>query len=252
MDNQRAKEILRLYRPGTLDALDPQMAEALQEVQRDPALADWFNQQCGVCIALRSKLKQIEVPPDLKRKILLGNIGRRRVISLRRPAPILAAAAALALLAAGVWFMLTPKADLRFASYRERVSGLAWKGYQMSLFSTNLDDIHAFLDGKKWPADYVLPKNLEKLPVEGCANLDWHNRKYSMLCFDAGKNKDGKKKELYLLVAARAELQDVPAADKPLFVAVHDQGIMTATWVNGKNVYVLVGNREPDLAPYFD
>src|SRR5882724_4975437 len=109
VDNQRAKEILRLYRPGTLDALDPQMAEALQEVQRDPALADWFNQQCGVCIALRSKLKQIEVPPDLKRKILLGNIGRRRVISLRRPAPILAAAAALALLAAGVWFMLTPK-----------------------------------------------------------------------------------------------------------------------------------------------
>ncbi len=92
MDKRRAKELLGLYRPGTQDALDPQVAEALQEAQRDPELTEWFNEQCGVCIALRSKLKQIEVPPDLKRKILLGSIGRRRALVLPRPGPLLACA----------------------------------------------------------------------------------------------------------------------------------------------------------------
>jgi hypothetical protein len=252
MDSRQAKEILRLYRPGTLDALDPQIALALQEVQRDPALAEWFNQQCGVCIALRSKLKQIEVPPDLKRKILLGNLGRRRIISFPRPAPLLAAAAAVALLATVLWTVFAPKVDVRFSSYRERVSGDALRGYQMTKVSTNLEEIQAFLDEKKWPADYVLPRSLQQLVPEGCANLEWHNKKYSMLCFDAGKNKDGKTKELYLLVAPRAELQDVPVSDKPQFVRVHDQGILTASWAAGKNVYLLFGKGEPDLAQYFD
>src|SRR4051812_12793576 len=103
MDSSQARKALELYRPGTTDALDPQMAEALQAVQHDPELAKWFDEHCGSYIAIRNKLKQIEVPPDLKRKILLENVGRRRIIPFNRPAVWLAAAAAIVLLASAAW-----------------------------------------------------------------------------------------------------------------------------------------------------
>ncbi len=127
------------------------------------------------------------------------------------------------------------------------------RGYQMTLLSTNLDDIHAFQTPTECgPPIGVPPKALEKLPPEGCANLAWHNKKYSMLCFSTGKNSDGKTKELFLLVAERADLQDAPASEKPQFLRVHDNLITTASWTRGKNVYVLLGNREPDLSQHLD
>jgi hypothetical protein len=71
MDSAEAREILKLYRPDSTDAADPQTAEALSLVDRDPELDHWFREHCEVYTAIRAKLKQIPVPADLKRKILV-------------------------------------------------------------------------------------------------------------------------------------------------------------------------------------
>jgi hypothetical protein len=246
----KVREILRLYRPGTMDAMDPQMAEALQEVQRDPELAHWFNEQCGVYIAIRSKLKQIEVPADLKRRILLENVGRRKMIHLNRPVTWLAAAAAVALLGVVWWTSINNSHGRDFMAYRDRMTGAALRGYAMSLTSTNLATIQQFLRGKG-QADYALTKGLEKLPAEGCATPLWYKVRSSMICFDAGKTKDGKQKEVYLFVANRSELDNAPGSSKPKIEEVRNT--MTASWTAGDRVYVLVASRnERELEPYLN
>src|SRR5271166_4601327 len=110
MDSARAKEVLKLYRPGTMDAMVPEMAEALRVVHEDPELARWFDEHCGVYIAVRSKLKQIEVPAGLKERILAEELGRKRITRFSQPLLWLAAAAALVLAAVGVWKFSRPAA----------------------------------------------------------------------------------------------------------------------------------------------
>src|ERR1700722_3690134 len=111
MDSRQAKEILALYRPGSIDATDPQMAAALELVQRDPDLAAWFEQHCAVYTAIRGKLKEIPVPPSLKQSILSRQVDHRRIIQLFRPSWLATAAAALVILTAIFWFMIPSKED---------------------------------------------------------------------------------------------------------------------------------------------
>src|SRR4029077_1164430 len=69
MNKSEAKEVLSLYRAG-LDDADPQFAEALAQVARDPQLADWLGQQGESYRAIRSKLREIDAPKDLREKIV--------------------------------------------------------------------------------------------------------------------------------------------------------------------------------------
>jgi hypothetical protein len=246
MDSSQVRRILQLYRPGTTDALDPQMAEALQAVQHDPELAKWFDEHCGAYIAIRAKLKQIEVPPDLKRKILLENVGRRRIIPFNGPAGWLAAAAAILLLAAAAWLVFSPGKNNGFAAYKQRQVLQVQRGYAMTMTSTNLAEIRDFLRAKHSIADYALTKGLEKLAGEGCADLHWHGKSVAMVCFNAGT-----KKELYLFVANRSDFPSVPPPGKTKFDRIHK--LMAASWTAGDKVYILAGaGDESELQQYLD
>jgi hypothetical protein len=72
MNSQAAKRILLLYRPGTADKEDPEVAHALAVLPRDPELSLWFVNHCTVCNAFRDKFRQIPVP----RFIGWSNCGR--------------------------------------------------------------------------------------------------------------------------------------------------------------------------------
>jgi hypothetical protein len=63
MCSQRARQILILYRPGTADGEDPEVARALALVARDPELSSWFKEQCELREAFRDKFRQLPVRP---------------------------------------------------------------------------------------------------------------------------------------------------------------------------------------------
>ena len=70
MNYQEAKEILRLYRPGTADVQDPAFATALEFARHDEELAQWLKNHHARHAAIRNQFKQIAIPAGLKEQIL--------------------------------------------------------------------------------------------------------------------------------------------------------------------------------------
>jgi hypothetical protein len=231
VDSQRAREILAVYRPGADDASDPLVAEALAQSRRDPELARWLEQQQAVDAALRRKFKQIAVPVGLEQQIL----SERKVI---RPAiwwerrVLLAAAAAAVILAAAAGYLLRQPGPQTFGAYRTQMAKLVSGEYKMMLETNDLNAVRQFLARNRGPSDYVLTKEMEKLPAEGCALVNWHGQRVSMVCLDRGADND-----LFLFVIDRSALPDPPPGQLPQFA--HVGRMTTASWTLGGNAYVL-------------
>jgi hypothetical protein len=235
MDSHLAKEILLRYRPGTTDASDPEFAEALEQVKRDPELGRWFAQQQEFHITIRERFRQLPVPAGLKEDILAQY--RPIVIPVwwRQPAiQRLAAAAAIVLLMSVAIFRSQPREGTSFAAFQNRVVRNAQRGYSMDITTTNLGEIRQYLATQGAHADYVLPAPLEKLPGDGGAVLRWRNKTVSMVCFDLG-NHNG----LFLFVASRADLPDAPSTSEPQFTNIGK--LTAASWSAGNRTYVLAG-----------
>lgn len=243
MDNQQAREILRLHRPGTDDAADPQTAEALRCAERDEDLGRWYQNQLAVHAAIHRKLHEIPVPRDLKREILMrGNIVRRNnIIELRRGILPLAAAAIL-ILGAVLWTSFLHRET--FADLRDRKMREVQRGYKM-IASADYNQIRANLLAQNCP-DYSLTTALSKLPPDGYAALDWNNHKVSMVCLKAPKNK-----ELYLMVADVGNMRGNPAAGQKDFA--HILRLNSVSWTTEGKVYILAGPQtESELKQYLD
>jgi hypothetical protein len=247
MDSRQAREILALYRPGSIDAADPKMAEALDQVKRDPELAAWFEEHCAVYTAIRGKLKAIPVPPGLKRTIIVEHAEHAPVIPLPGAAKILLAAAAIVLLTAIVWFgfNIAPNQTATFARYRDRMARSVQRstaGY-MKMRATNQVDIREYFRASNRPADFPLPKNLQQLPGEGGSVLTWNNHPVEMLCLNAGPDAAGHTNDLWLFVMNKSAVPDAPASG-PQFQQV--ARLMTVSWSVGDNVYLLAGRGDAD------
>ena len=236
MDSRQAKEILTRYRPGTDDATDPEVAEALEQSRRDPELGRWFEQHLACQTAIRERLRQLPVPAGLKEKILAGKIAVEMPDGWPQPVfQVLAAAAMIALTIGLAWFWLQPGERKGFAAFQNRMVRNAQRGYTMEITTTNLDEIRRYLAAHEARADYVLPAALEKLPGDGGAVLRWQNKKVAMVCFDSGNHN-----ELYLFVVPRSDLPDAPVMVEPQFSRIGK--LTAASWSAGDKTYVLAGN----------
>jgi hypothetical protein len=243
MDKQTAKEILRRYRPGMADGQDPEMAEALALAREDGELGQWLEAQRDFNVAMREGLKSIPVPPNLRGKILQAETARTgKILWLNRVFLPLAAAAAV-VLAFGTWFYFISPAKNSFPAYRERIVKSAQRGYNMAMNSTNLETIHQFILAKQYP-DYALTAPLAKLKGEGCATLEWHGQKVSMICLNAKRGRD-----LFLFVLDDAQLRKAPTSTAPEFAQIHR--LMTASWSENGKLYILAGpGSEADLKKF--
>lgn len=238
MNLDEAKTILLLYRPGTADADDPQVAEALALAKREPELADWLKEHCARQEALRVKFRQITIPTGLKEQIVSEQAAHEKIISWRRNAIFAVAAIILALVAlAWFWFPRRPNDDT-FAIYRSRMAKIAELGYRMDFATNNSSAIRAYLAQRSAPADYALTAPLEKTATTGCAVENWRGASVSMICFRTGKPlPPDKSSDLWLFVIDRAAVKDAPVAATPQFAQVNN--LMTATWTEGGKLYVL-------------
>ncbi len=238
MNHNEAKTILLLYRPGTADADDPQIAEALALAQRDPELARWLKEHCARHEAMRAGIRKITAPAGLKEQIISEQAAHER-ISLRRRNAILAVAAVMvALIAlAPLWYPHRPDYDT-FATYRDQMASIALRGYGMDLTTNNPAAVRAYLAQNQAPADYVLPAPLGETATVGCAIQNWQGAKVSMVCFRTGRPlPPGDQSDLWLFVVDRSRVKDAPPAGSRQFVQV--SRLRMVTWTEGDKLYVL-------------
>ena len=70
--SDEARLLFSAYRPGGKDADDPTFAAALEAAKNDPALAQWLAEQQAFDHAVAGHLRAVEIPADLRARILAG------------------------------------------------------------------------------------------------------------------------------------------------------------------------------------
>jgi hypothetical protein len=235
-----AKTILLLYRPGTADADDPQIAGALGLAKQDPQLDHWLTEYCARQETLRAGFRQIAVPAGLKEQIISEQIAQERRNISRRQNVLLAAVAIVVALVVltPLWFQHRETTET-FATYRTRMASLALRGpYRMDLVSADPVAVRAYLAQNHAPADYRLPAVLEKTAVVGCAIENWRGTKVAMICFRTGRPlPPDQASDLWLFVIDRSVVKGAPRAEARQFAQVSRLGTMT--WTEGDKLYVL-------------
>src|ERR1051325_6269262 len=239
MNSEQAKEILKLYRPGTADAKDTAFAEALELCGRDAELKRWFEEHCALYAALRAKFREIAVPEGLKEQI----ISERKVqtVPVWRRAVIGAGIAAVAVLAITGLFSLRqqPREPHDFSAYQSHMIRYARNAYGMQLETNDLNQIHEFFVQTKAIADYTLPEGLKKnAQVAGCVATTWQGKPVSMICFQTGRPlQPTEKSDLWLFISDRNIASDTPTSGEPQFETRNE--ISTVSWILNNRTYVL-------------
>ncbi len=239
MNVNEAKNILLLYRAGTADAEDPEIAEALALAKIDPELGRWLAGHCSRQQAIGEKFRQITIPAGLKEQIISEQAAAERA-KFWRPKYVAAAMTALLLLCGMLAFFWLPKRgqDDTLSIYKNQMVGIALRGYGMDLITNDPDQIRSHLRHNQAPADYVLPAGLQKVTVTGCAVATWQNQKVAMICFRTGKAlPPGEQSDLWVFIADRTSLAASTVSETPQFS--HVNRLITATWQKGDRVYLL-------------
>jgi len=246
VNSEQAKAILQHYRP-TVDAADPHFREALEQVQRDPKLAQWFTEHCTSYEAMRRTLRQMPVPADLREAILTAPARRHPVVWWPPPAAVvLAVAAAMVIMVSGYGvykhrLAVTQRRD--FTAYLHTMTRVAAGSYTLAVATADPDVLRHYLATVHAPTDYALPPGLHAFRLEGGLVLEWFGHKVAMLCFtqeDAAPQgkEENEDHDVWFFVVSRAALPDAPASEAPHFALV--RGLITASWTHGNKIYVLV------------
>ena len=241
MNNQQAKEILLLYRPGTDDPADPETAAALELANRDAELGRWFLEQSHLQETLRARLREIPVPDGLKEQILSERKAHTAPPPSRKPRILVLASVAAVVLATGLaYLLLQPARPSPWLAFRARMSGYALRQYpDMDIRTNDLNRIRDYL-AQNGHGDYVLPKALGKALPTGCSTrLRWNDKPVTMVCFNSGKPSDPKEPDLFLFVIDRAQVPGAPPMRIPEYFQI--AGLITASWSSADKTYLLEG-----------
>lgn len=243
MNRDEAKAILLLYRPGTADADDPQIAEALALAGRDTDLGRWLKEHCARQAKLRGTFRQITAPPGLKEQIISEQPPRENVVPLWRReitlTPALAMAAVLLItgVLAMVWFANQPGKNDTLAAFQDQMAGVALRNYGMDLTTNDPVQIRSFLAQNQAPADFFLPEALKQARLVGCAVEGWRDTRVSMICFRTDHAAPNASTDLWLFVVDRTSVKKSTVGPDPQFAKVNE--LITATWVQGDKLYFL-------------
>jgi hypothetical protein len=233
MNTLQIKDTLRLYRPGTGDERDPEMAAAIIEATRDPEINEWFAEHQAFNRAVREKLRRLQPPADLKGKILRGRPRAQVTIWWRQP-QILAMAAVFVLLMCLTAFWLKPREENLLAGFQMRMTKFALTRYSMDLATSDMRQIRTYLKEQGGHGDFASSPELDRLPGAGCALLKWRNKPVSMVCYRLDANQ-----MMWLFVIDRDALINPPAEFPPAFQPVGK--LITATWTRQGKTYLLAG-----------
>ncbi|HEY5909552.1 MAG TPA: hypothetical protein VJA21_02995 [Verrucomicrobiae bacterium] len=238
MTAAEARQILLLYRPGTADAEDPEVVQAMAVAREDRELARWFENHCAFQKAMRAGFRQIQVPAHLKLSVLANARAIPSPAPSRTPVWLAAIAGILLLFGlAGLW--LRPRAANNYQNFAGRMLTTALRPYQMDIQTNDMRQVRSYLASQGAPSDYELTRGLEKLPLTGAGALRWRSNPVSMVCFNRGDNE-----MLFLFVLKRTALKD-PPPEQPQIARQRD--CVTVRWSRGDKTYMLAGPEEANF-----
>jgi hypothetical protein len=254
MNDQTAKEILRLYRPGTPDAGEPEYVEALKLVQQDENLRRWFEDQSATREIIRSRLKRIPVPEALYEQILSEHPRMNRVVS-RRETFALAVFVTATLLICFTLFWTRPPRQAQtqddLTAFQERIANIVLRAYPaMDIETNDVDAIHEFLTQHTTSGNYTLPEGLSKATAIGCVATSWRGQDVAMICFKSGRAmRPGQNSDVWLFIIDHAAISNAPESALPQIADVNR--LATGTWTqNGKTYLLAVDGDEKFLKSY--
>lgn len=233
MNSHEIKTILLAWRPGHGDLRDAEVAAALEQAKRDPALNEWLEQHASFQRAVARSFQQVPVPDDLRARILARPRNIVQVPWWRRPGWMAAAAAVVLLLGLAVWWF-QPLPEDSLSVFRSRMVKTVLRQYAMDIVTNDMVQVRAHLESHQAPSNYVLPGKLGRQPVTGAGVLSFGREKVSMVCLESVSQGT-----LFLFVVNRDSLKG-SAPDAVEFVQVSK--LMTATWNQGGLTYVLAGS----------
>jgi hypothetical protein len=230
MDTKHAKFVLQSWRPNGADASDPIFTGALDELERDSELAEWFTHEQALDAAIVRKLREFPVPEELPERILASHAVVAVSTSRRRwPLAIAAALALFATLAAFWFFGRISKNDL--AAYRERMTANL-SSLQLDFASLKLTQVQEWLITHHHVSGFAVPEQLRQRATIGCKTWTWQGQPVALICFSLG---DGR--AAHLFVVPRSAFSDVPASGQMLLA--QQGGWATGSWTDGEFLYLV-------------
>ena len=244
MNAEEATLILQCRRTGGRDDHDPLISEALAVVSGDSAAMERLRREDEVDGLIGERLRNVDPPADLRRKILVG----ARVLRSRPPwqRPLwLAAAAAMAVTGPMVWKYwpgLRPGtvivAALTLSDFRAATTQKLNTGHSHFMPMATLAEVKAHLATHTRSKVVVsVPDNLCHCPggTVGCEIFEWRGREVTLICFNAGKSGT-----VHLFTVDASALEDGPGG--PVYKP--ENGWQTRAWIADGQLLILAGDEK--------
>jgi hypothetical protein len=254
MNQQEAKDILRLYRPG-LDPLDERVESALRLVDSDRELAQWWETEQALDASIAAALEATSIPEGLEKSLLARppSLPKKRRVVLLHPAFWGSFAAAAAVFLVGAFFFRGTLIENQLLGYHPKLSQMereptfpaAMASYisrnrvVLDLVSSDLSAIQSTLEASPAPTYSSPAEALTALELIGCKTFQWRHQPVTLVCFELPEHR-----VMHLFIM---EGTSHPAVAE--LARLHDRA--TAAWSDGQRNYVLVGSHpEVEVAPF--
>lgn len=242
MTTQEVKTILHACRDPRRDASDPQIAEALACVEKDPDLQEWFADWQAFDNLLAAKLKAAPLPEGLLEQVNPATHvpARQRRIRYVQPLALAACLMVLGVLAA-IW--LRPSAPdgavPSLVALRADMADFLNEFPRLDLQTDRLEEARLWLAEQHPLTQVSLPADLQSFPTIGCRTVNWQGGKVALVCFMV----DGEVVHLLLLPAGA--LPDGTSGSAPQYASAGR--FQTASWVSGETRYLAMTPGDEDL-----
>lgn len=151
---------------------------------------------------------------------------------------LLALAAAIALLAGGLFFFLLARARPDYSKLRPAIAAFFVTEPNFPKMSEQPAELRQWVIDRGAPSGFRIPVSLLRLDSKACAILEVGERPAYLLCF-LKEDKSGRRNGgmVHLIVARRHDFRNLPPTEKP---SIHTAGKWSfASWTEGEILYTV-------------
>ena len=232
MNTLEAKFILEACRAGDLDPDDPKIAEAIQAMDDDPELADWWAANQEFDRAVVRKLMAVPVPEELADLIHAGHRATPAARHRNRRQWLALAASVTVLGGLGSFWLLRPRQG-ELADFRRAMVDFIDRDWDhtFDLEESDIATIQAWLKQKGVQTQVDVPANLASNRTLGCTTLKWEGNRVTLICFSPRSTGT----LVHLLIIDHGAIRSLPGAE-PQMAQIANWN--SAAWTSGAKVYL--------------